>query len=139
MLRSGMAISLVATEPEKVWYHTCASKGKGCTNTQLVDHKGCCIWHDERELFKAIQVRVGAGTEISVLDPQNLLAGREMMAKKYGHHKDAAASDVSRFHLELLRPAWHQLASLEMEAQSMFFVYAAQSTKARAAYTAFDR
>lgn len=134
-----MAISLVATTPEKVWYHTCASKGKGCSNTELVEHHGCCIWHDERELLKAIQVRVGADTEIAVLDPQNLLAGREMMAKKYGLHKDVVSSDVSRFHLELLRPAWHQLASLEMEAQSMFFVYAAQSSKAKVAHAAFDR
>ena len=70
------------------------------------------------------------------LDPNNLLAGREMMSKKYGLHKDAS-SEVSRFHLELLRPAWHQLATLEMEAQSFFFLYQRQSEKARAAEKAF--
>merc|ERR1711871_236710 len=34
--RMGLAISLVATEREKVWYHKCPSRGKaGCENTKL--------------------------------------------------------------------------------------------------------
>jgi ATP-dependent RNA helicase DDX1 len=32
--RMGLALSLVASVPEKVWYHTCPSKGKGCYNTR---------------------------------------------------------------------------------------------------------
>ena len=36
--RMGLAISLVAQLPEKVWYHGewCKSRGKGCTNTRYV-------------------------------------------------------------------------------------------------------
>ncbi|KYQ90973.1 putative RNA helicase [Tieghemostelium lacteum] len=52
--RIGLAISLVGSHPEKVWYHTCRDKGKGCFNTKLVEQKGCCIWYDELDLFSKI-------------------------------------------------------------------------------------
>ncbi|XP_071958954.1 ATP-dependent RNA helicase DDX1-like [Antedon mediterranea] len=31
--RMGLAISLVSSVPEKVWYHSCPSRGKNCNNT----------------------------------------------------------------------------------------------------------
>lgn len=47
--RMGLAISLVSSVPEKVWYHGqwCQSRGKGCWNTNLLEKKGCCIWYNE--------------------------------------------------------------------------------------------
>lgn len=47
--RMGLAISLVSTVPEKVWYHGewCKSRGRGCDNTQLTNVKGCCVWYNE--------------------------------------------------------------------------------------------
>ena len=42
--RWGLSISLVANAQEKVWYHTCPSRGKQCQNTRLKDDGGCCIW-----------------------------------------------------------------------------------------------
>lgn len=47
--RMGLAISLVSSIPEKVWYHGqwCQSRGKNCWNTNLVEKKGCCIWYNE--------------------------------------------------------------------------------------------
>jgi ATP-dependent RNA helicase DDX1 len=48
----GLAISLVADCPEKVWYHTCASKGRGCRNVNLTSANGCCIWQEETEYLK---------------------------------------------------------------------------------------
>lgn len=50
--RMGLAISLVSTVPEKVWYHGqwCASRGKNCQNTSLTDVKGCCIWLNEKNV-----------------------------------------------------------------------------------------
>jgi ATP-dependent RNA helicase DDX1 len=44
--RMGLAISLVATDgaKEKVWYHKCANRGKGCTNRKLTTEGGCTIW-----------------------------------------------------------------------------------------------
>lgn len=47
--RMGLAISLVSSVPEKVWYHGqwCQSRGKSCSNTSLLERKGCCIWYNE--------------------------------------------------------------------------------------------
>lgn len=58
--RMGLAISLVSTKAqEKVWYHTCANRGKGCTNTKLKQNGGCCIWYDEPLLLRSVQKRLG--------------------------------------------------------------------------------
>lgn len=48
--RMGLAISLVSSVPEKVWYHGqfCQTRGKGCSNTNLLERKGCCIWYNEQ-------------------------------------------------------------------------------------------
>lgn len=47
--RMGLAISLVSTVPEKVWYHGqfCKTRGKNCWNTNLVEQRGCCMWYNE--------------------------------------------------------------------------------------------
>jgi len=45
--RMGLAISLVSTVPEKVWYHNCPSKGKSCNDTRLKEKGGCTIWYNE--------------------------------------------------------------------------------------------
>lgn len=47
--RMGLAISLVSTIPEKVWYHGqfCSSRGKSCGNTNLLEQRGCCVWYSE--------------------------------------------------------------------------------------------
>lgn len=47
--RMGLAISLVSSVPEKVWYHGewCSSRGRNCWNTRLTDEGGCCIWFNE--------------------------------------------------------------------------------------------
>lgn len=88
----GLAISLVATEKEKVWYHKCVSKGKNCIpapgntklglpfgvdgkcvaadeNRWLVDEGGCAVWYDESELLKKTQTRVG--NRIETMDPDD--------------------------------------------------------------------
>ena len=50
-VRMGLAISLVSTVPEKVWYHSnCPNRGKGCYNTQLVEKGGCAIWYNEPQV-----------------------------------------------------------------------------------------
>ena len=48
--RMGLAISLVAMVKEKVWYHSCPSKGKSCYNSNLKEYGGCAIWYDEKQV-----------------------------------------------------------------------------------------
>lgn len=80
--RMGLAVSIVATAKEKVWYHKCPTKGKNCTpkpgNTKLtipfgkdgvlldadeanliVDEGGCTTWYDELDLLHKIEKRIG--------------------------------------------------------------------------------
>ncbi|KMQ93149.1 atp-dependent rna helicase ddx1 [Lasius niger] len=47
--RMGLAISLVSSVPEKVWYHGewCSSRGRNCQNTNLTNQGGCCTWYNE--------------------------------------------------------------------------------------------
>ncbi len=59
--RMGLAITLVATRPEKVWYHGqwCKSRGRGCYNTKLTDVKGCCTWNDDMKFLADIEEHLG--------------------------------------------------------------------------------
>ena len=59
----GLAISLVGTAREKVWYHTCASRGASCSNSNLRDAGGCAIWYDEPALLRAVQRRLGVDAD----------------------------------------------------------------------------
>jgi len=43
----GLAISLVATQKEKVWYYDKKKWAKKELSTKLADQGGCCIWYDE--------------------------------------------------------------------------------------------
>lgn len=90
--RMGLAISVVATEREKVWYHKCPSRGKNCSphpgNTRLtipfgpdgklrqrdqskwiIDENGCTIWYDEPDLIKKVEERIGQ--PMAVMDPED--------------------------------------------------------------------
>ena len=60
--RMGLAISFVSTVSEKVWYHTCPSKGKNCHNTRLVDQNGCCKWYTEMTYLADIEEHLGMNT-----------------------------------------------------------------------------
>jgi len=55
--RMGLAISLVSADhiQEKVWYHTCANRGRNCANRKLVEQGGCTIWYDESQCLSKIE------------------------------------------------------------------------------------
>lgn len=52
--RMGLAISLVSSVNEKVWYHQCKSRGVGCFNTRLVAQGGCTKWLSELTVNKRV-------------------------------------------------------------------------------------
>jgi len=56
--RMGLAISLVSTVKEKVWYHSCPSRGKNCYNTELKEKGGCAIWYDEKQVRPVGEISV---------------------------------------------------------------------------------
>jgi ATP-dependent RNA helicase DDX1 len=118
----GLAISLVGSTKEKVWYHTCNRKdrGRGCTNNKLVDKGGCTIWYDEAALVQAIEHRLGE--PISEVAQDNMTAGREAFIKaaKFGTLKVSETDTVALEHVEALRPTVQKLATIEVSVQSTF-------------------
>lgn len=50
--RMGLAVSLVSSVPEKVWFHGewCPSRGRNCSNSRLTAEGGCCIWYNEPQV-----------------------------------------------------------------------------------------
>uniref|UniRef100_A0A0N4ZMX2 ATP-dependent RNA helicase n=1 Tax=Parastrongyloides trichosuri TaxID=131310 RepID=A0A0N4ZMX2_PARTI len=81
----GLAISLVGSTEEKVWYHQCSSRGKNCNNTKLVKDKGCTIWYDELNCLREIEEHLGETishitTEFQL--PKNVFDGKVVYGAK---------------------------------------------------------
>lgn len=115
--RVGLAISIVSTVEEKVWYHSCNSKGRSCSNAKLTTAGGCGLWYDEPSYWLAIQERVGY--TIPVLDSNFKLPDTDQ--NQYGKRKGASeANSVFASHAESLKPAVATLAQMEKSVQLSF-------------------
>uniref|UniRef100_A0A0B7AKG3 ATP-dependent RNA helicase n=1 Tax=Arion vulgaris TaxID=1028688 RepID=A0A0B7AKG3_9EUPU len=117
--RMGLAISLVATCKEKVWYHSnCTSKGRGCYNTNLTDNGGCCIWYNESQLLNDVEDHLDV--TIDRVKPDIKVPINEFDGKvTYGQRKKAGGS-LYKGHIEFLAPTVAELAQLEKKAQTTF-------------------
>ncbi|XP_062591227.1 ATP-dependent RNA helicase DDX1-like, partial [Saccostrea cucullata] len=117
--RMGLAISLVSTVKEKVWYHSnCNTRGRGCYNTNLTDHGGCCIWYDEPKLLEDVQEHLDI--TIDKVDPSMKVPVNEFDGKvTYGQkRKNTGGTYIG--HAASLAPAVKELADLEKRAQTSF-------------------
>jgi len=118
--RMGLAISLVAAVPEKVWYHGqwCPSRGKDCNNTRLTDQKGCCIWYNEPQYLADIEEHLGV--TIQQVDTDIKIAANEFDGKVvYGQKKKAEGSGYTG-HKSQLASTVALLSQLETQAQDLF-------------------
>uniref|UniRef100_A0A2M4AMX9 ATP-dependent RNA helicase n=1 Tax=Anopheles triannulatus TaxID=58253 RepID=A0A2M4AMX9_9DIPT len=118
--RMGLAISLVATVPEKVWYHGqwCSSRGKNCWNTDLTDVKGCCMWYDEKMYLAEIEDHLTVTIpqiEKDMKVPLNEFDGKVV----YGAKRINTGTGY-KDHVEQLGPVVRELSRLEREAQSLY-------------------
>jgi superfamily II DNA/RNA helicase len=104
--RTGLAISLVATGQEKVWFHThCKGKDSGCRNTKLLDDGGCCIWYNEIEYLKAVEKI--AGRELTRMDPITFRlpdadGGKYGLKRGEADHEEVFKSTIDSFSCALL-------------------------------------
>lgn len=127
----GLALSIVSTVPEKVWY--CSIKGykpwlePSSENVRINDYKGGqTIWYNEQELLGLVEERLGK--PISRL-PTDLslpveIADKMIGDKKYGKARTNAAGDVEVKVAERVaatRPLVKELAALEHRVQASFF------------------
>ncbi|XP_071002766.1 ATP-dependent RNA helicase DDX1-like isoform X2 [Oncorhynchus clarkii lewisi] len=116
--RMGLAISLVAMEKEKVWYHTCANRGRGCHNTRLKEEGGCTIWYNEKELLSDVEEHLKC--TITQCEPDIKVPVDDFDGKvTYGKRRAAAGGNYSG-HVAALAPTVQELANLEREAQTSF-------------------
>lgn len=116
----GLAVSLVSAVPERVWFHTCPSRGKNCANTALVRDGGCTIWYDERALVQELEALIGKRIPVMGQDLSLPDFGREGTAV-YGTARANEGDAAQRQqHLQYLRPVVEQLSVLEDEAQKSF-------------------
>jgi len=118
--RMGLAISLVAAVPEKVWYHGqwCPSRGNNCSNTRLTDQKGCCIWYNEPQYLADIEEHLGV--TIQQADTDMKVAADEFDGKVVYGQKKAAEGTGYIGHRSQLADTVAVLADLETQAQDLF-------------------
>ncbi|XP_048507320.1 ATP-dependent RNA helicase Ddx1 [Athalia rosae] len=118
--RMGLAISLVGSVPEKVWYHGswCSSRGTRCSNVNLTDQGGCCIWYNEIKYLGEIEDHLNV--TIQQVEPDIKIPVNEFDGKViYGEKKVAVGSDYKN-HVTQMAPIVSQLATLESQAQLMY-------------------
>ncbi|XP_068148443.1 ATP-dependent RNA helicase Ddx1 [Drosophila tropicalis] len=118
--RMGLAISLVSTVPEKVWYHGdwCKSRGRNCNNTNLTDVRGCCIWYNEPNLLAEVEDHLNITiqqVDKSIDVPVNDFDGKVV----YGQ-KNLSLGTGYKDHVEQLVPTVRKLTDLELQSQSLF-------------------
>ncbi|KAL5290459.1 DDX1 family protein [Megaselia abdita] len=118
--RMGLAISLISTVPEKVWYHGewCKTRGRNCFNTNLTDNRGCCIWYNEKNLLADIEDHLKVTVEEITKDmkvKQNDFDGKVV----YGEKLKNTGSGY-KGHIDQMMPIVQQLTALESECQSLF-------------------
>lgn len=118
--RMGLAISLVSSVPEKVWYHGewCSSRGRNCSNTNLTKQGGCCTWYNEPMYLADIEDHLNVtiaqvGSDIKV--PLNEFDGKVT----YGEKRMAMGSNYEN-HAQQMAPILAELVDLESQAQLMF-------------------
>ncbi|XP_014470350.1 PREDICTED: ATP-dependent RNA helicase Ddx1 [Dinoponera quadriceps] len=118
--RMGLAISLVSSVPEKVWYHGewCPSRGRNCQNTNVTDQGGCCTWYNEPNYLAEIEDHLNVtiqqvGTDIKV--PLNEFDGKVT----YGEKRVGMGSNYEN-HVQQMAPIVAELAALESRAQLTF-------------------
>lgn len=118
--RMGLAISLVAQCPEKVWFHGewCKSRGRNCYNTRLTDQGGCCIFYNEPQLLSDIEEHLGV--TIQQIQKDMKVEANEFDGKVTYGQKRKEIGPLYEGHASQLAPTLAELSKLEKEAQHLF-------------------
>lgn len=118
--RMGLAISFVASTPEKVWYHGewCPSRGQRCSNTELTTSKGCCIWYNETQYLAEIEDHLNitiqqVGPEVDI--PMNEFDGKVVYGQKKTNNGPAYKN-----HYDQLLSTINELTKLETKSQYLY-------------------
>lgn len=111
--RMGLAISLVGTVPEKVWYHGCNKRE--CHNTRLVEKGGCCKWFDELAMLADIEEHLKCSIQEIGVDFK--IQVNEYDGKVIYGAKRLEQATTYEGHVEQLKSIVNNLSNLESKAQ----------------------
>lgn len=114
--RMGLAISLVGTEPEKVWYHGCNKRE--CYNTRLVEKGGCCKWFDELSILADVEDHLKCTIQEIGIDLK--LHIDEYDGKVVYGAKRLGQTLTYEGHVEQLKSLVNSLSELESKAQTNY-------------------
>jgi len=115
--RMGLAVSLVSSVEEKVWYCSCGNRKLPCKNNRLKHEGGCCIWYNEPQLLKDVEEHLGETISVcpdSMEVPTNEFDGKVVYGEKKSH------KSAYEGHVDVLRPAVADLHRLEVAAQESY-------------------
>uniref|UniRef100_A0A915EMP5 ATP-dependent RNA helicase DDX1 n=1 Tax=Ditylenchus dipsaci TaxID=166011 RepID=A0A915EMP5_9BILA len=113
--RMGLAISLVSTVPEKVWYHGCKSRGANCRNTELTNRGGCAKWYNETLYLSEIEQHLGI--TISLVGPDFAVPINEFDGKVVYGTKKTGQDGLNLSHAIELSGVVQELNNLERAVQ----------------------
>lgn len=118
--RMGLAISFVASVPEKVWYHGewCPSRGQRCSNTELTTTKGCCIWYNELQYLGEIEDHLNI--TIQQVDPEINIPINEFDGKVVYGQKKSQNESTYKNHYDQLSSTIYKLTKLETQSQYLY-------------------
>lgn len=117
--RLGLAVSLVSTQKEAVWFHTCKNPKNGvCNNRKLVSVGGCVLWYNEPKLLAEIEKRLKGQVEELGADFRRKTSAPQVYGGRAGE-EDVNAESAKR--VAMLQPAVRKLVRMEEEVQALFF------------------
>nr|CAH7755595.1 unnamed protein product [Callosobruchus chinensis] len=120
--RMGLAISLVSSVPEKVWYHGewCKTRGRNCWNTNLTDMnpKGCCIWYNEPQYLAEIEEHLNV--TIQQIEPDMVVPHDDFDGKVVYGQKRLNTGSGYQTHTAQMAPIVKELCKIESEAQLIY-------------------
>lgn len=111
--RMGLAVSLVGTQQEKVWFHKCNKRE--CHNTRLIEKGGCCKWFDELTMLADIEEHLKCS--IQEIEPDFKLQVNEYDGKVVYGAKRLEQATTYEGHVEQLKSIVNSLSDLESKAQ----------------------
>eukprot|EP01038_Epipyxis_sp_PR26KG_P013075 gene13075-17527_t len=124
--KMGLAISLVSSDDiqEKVWYHTCANRGKDCQKRSLTHDGGCTIWYDEAMILAKVEARLHFPIPNMSIEFE---LPHEIASLNIHYGEDVKKVDESNQeyiiisnHINSLSDSIKDLANMEREAQNQF-------------------
>ena len=127
--RMGLAISIVATDDiqEKVWYHTCGNRGKGCFNRKLKQDGGCTIWYNESSILQAVKTRLHMDDIPMLKSTFDLPPELAAHGVVYGEEASSATTTTGNSeHLKSIVATVKELAAMEFDAQNIFLTFQSQ-------------